>query len=112
MGLNPYGYQWKITNQASELQDKYSGLENGEEVDVEVSIAGRIIARRVFGKLAFFNLQDESGTIQLYLDKKRITTQMPDAENPFSTLTKLSDVGDILGVVGAIKKTEKGELSE
>ena len=111
LGLNPYGYQWKITHQASELRDKYADLENGEEVDVEVSIAGRIIARRVFGKLAFFKLQDETGTLQLYLDKKTITAQMPDDENPFNTLTKLTDVGDILGVVGTIKKTEKGELS-
>ena len=111
LGLNPYGYQWKITDKASELQDKYSDLENGEEVDIEVSIAGRIIARRVFGKLAFFNLQDETGVIQLYLDKKRITANMPTIEKPFNTLTKLTDVGDILGVVGTLKKTEKGELS-
>jgi len=38
--------------------------------DLEVAIAGRILVRRVFGKLAFFSLQDETGTIQLYLDKK------------------------------------------
>lgn len=111
LGLNPYAYQWKITHHAATLQEKYITLENGEEVDLEVSLAGRIIARRVFGKLAFFNLQDETGTIQLYLDKKRIGEQMSDIPNAFSNLLKLTDVGDIIGVIGTIKRTEKGELS-
>ncbi|MFW6359340.1 MAG: OB-fold nucleic acid binding domain-containing protein, partial [Chroococcales cyanobacterium] len=71
-GLNPYAYKWDITHHAAQLQETYTDLANGEEVEAEVAIAGRIIARRVFGKLAFFSLQDETGTIQLYLDKKKI----------------------------------------
>jgi len=111
LGLNPYGYGWDITHQAAELQETYQDLVNGEEVDVTVAIAGRILARRVMGKLAFFTLQDESGTIQLYLEKQRLTEQMPDVENPFNLLKKVSDAGDILGVTGTLKRTEKGELS-
>ena len=76
-----------------------------------MSIAGRITARRVFGKLAFFTLQDETGTIQLYLDKKEITAGMPNLEQAFNLLKKQTDTGDILGVKGIIKRTEKGELS-
>jgi len=110
-GLNPFGYKWEITHHAGELQQQYVDLENGEEAAVEVSIAGRIIARRVFGKLAFFTLQDETGTIQLYLDKKRITAAMPHLDNAFNLLKKQTDAGDFLGVKGTIKRTDKGELS-
>ncbi|WP_339390395.1 lysine--tRNA ligase [Crocosphaera watsonii] len=111
IGLIPYAYQWKSSHDAASLQDKYASLKNGEEVEVDVAIAGRIIARRVFGKLAFFSLQDESGTIQLYLDKKEIQAHMSELESAFNHLKKLTDTGDIIGVKGSIKRTEKGELS-
>lgn len=110
--MNPYAYRWEITHHAAQLQEKFADLASGEEVEVEVAIAGRILARRVFGKLAFFSLQDETGTIQLYLDKKRIQEGMTNTDpNAFNHLKQLTDVGDILGVKGTIKKTEKGELS-
>ncbi|NET05856.1 MAG: lysine--tRNA ligase [Symploca sp. SIO2B6] len=111
LGLNPYAYRWESTHHTAELQEKFVELPNGEEVDLEVAIAGRILARRVFGKLAFFNLQDQTGTIQLYLDKKKITAEMEDVPNAFNHLKQLTDIGDIIGVKGTIKRTEKGELS-
>ncbi|NCS49910.1 MAG: lysine--tRNA ligase [Microcystis aeruginosa BK11-02] len=110
-GVNPYAYQWKSTAHAQQLQEQYADLAPGEEISVEVAIAGRIIARRIMGKLAFFNLQDETGTIQLYLDKKRIIETMSDVPNAFNTVIKLTDTGDILGAKGTIKRTERGELS-
>ncbi|MCM0591001.1 MAG: lysine--tRNA ligase [Gloeotrichia echinulata IR180] len=112
LGLNPYAYRWELTHHAAQLQEKFAELPSGEEVDIEVSIAGRIMARRVFGKLAFFTLQDETGTIQLYLDKNRIQESMADVDaDAFNHIKQLSDAGDILGVKGTIKRTEKGELS-
>lgn len=111
LGMNPYAYNWKSTHQTAELQEKYADLAAGSEVEEEVAVAGRIIARRVFGKLAFFSLQDETGTIQLYLDKNRIQQGMEDVPNAFNSLKQLSDAGDILGAKGTIKRTEKGELS-
>jgi lysyl-tRNA synthetase class 2 len=110
-GLNPYAYQWKSTAHAQQLQEQYADLAPGEEISAEVAIAGRIIARRIMGKLAFFNLQDETGTIQLYLDKKRISETMSAVPNAFNTVIKLTDTGDILGAKGTIKRTERGELS-
>ncbi|GAB4332077.1 MAG: lysine--tRNA ligase [Leptolyngbyaceae cyanobacterium] len=111
-GYTPYAYRWEVTHHAADLQSTYADLANGEEVDVKVAIAGRITARRVFGKLAFFTLQDETGTIQLYLEKNRIQEYM-EAEDPdaFNHLKQLTDVGDIIGAIGTIKRTEKGELS-
>jgi lysyl-tRNA synthetase class 2 len=112
LGMNPYAYSWDVTHHTADLQAKYADLLSGEEVDVEVAVAGRIMARRVFGKLAFFTLQDETGTIQLYLEKKRIDEAMADVlPNAFKQLDKLTDAGDIIGVKGTIKRTEKGELS-
>ncbi|NER79309.1 MAG: lysine--tRNA ligase [Leptolyngbya sp. SIO1D8] len=110
-GLNPFAYRWEKTHEAADLQSKYQDLADGEEVQDEVAIAGRILARRVFGKLAFFSVQDESGTIQLYLDKKTIREGMPENAEAFSQLKQLTDVGDFIGVQGTIKRTEKGELS-
>lgn len=110
-GQSPYAYRWEVTHHAADLQAKFADLAAGEEVDLDVTIAGRIVARRVFGKLAFFNLQDETGTIQLYLDKTRIEREMANTPDAFNHLKQLTDVGDIIGAKGTIKRTEKGELS-
>ncbi|KAI4354675.1 hypothetical protein L6164_003522 [Bauhinia variegata] len=107
-GLNPYAYNWDRTHSANQLQDIYKNLGNGEESHSEndhVCIAGRIVARRAFGKLAFLTLRDDSGTIQLYCDKERLIGDQ------FERLKAVVDVGDILGARGSIKRTEKGELS-
>ncbi|MBR8838742.1 MAG: lysine--tRNA ligase [Stigonema ocellatum SAG 48.90 = DSM 106950] len=112
LGMNPYAYRWESTHHAAELQEKFADLPSGEAVDLEVAIAGRIMMRRFLGKLAFFTLQDESGTIQLYLEKKNIQEGMADIDpDAFKHLDKLIDAGDIIGVKGTIKRTEKGELS-
>jgi lysyl-tRNA synthetase, class II len=108
-GLNPFGYRWQLTHHAAELQTKFIDLPPGQEENLEVAIAGRVMARRFMGKLAFCTVQDETGTIQLYLEKNRLSTGMD--ETAFKQLEKLLDTGDFLGVKGTIKRTEKGELS-
>ncbi|KAK6137802.1 hypothetical protein DH2020_028461 [Rehmannia glutinosa] len=107
-GLDPYAYKWERTHTTNQLQEIYRNLGNGEESSSEsdhVSIAGRIVARRAFGKLAFLTLRDDSGTIQLYCEKERLLNDQ------FEHLKTLVDIGDILGARGSIKRTEKGELS-
>ncbi|XP_058200509.1 lysine--tRNA ligase, chloroplastic/mitochondrial-like isoform X3 [Rhododendron vialii] len=107
-GLEPYAYKWERTHTANQLQDIYRNLGNGEESTSKsdcVSVAGRIVARRAFGKLAFLTLRDDSGTIQLYCEKERL------ANDQFEMLKTFVDIGDILGANGSIKRTEKGELS-
>ncbi len=112
LGMNPYAYRWESTHHAAQLQEKFADLANGEELDIDVAVAGRIMVRRVFGKLAFFDIEDETGKIQLYLEKNRIQAGMADIDaNAFNHLKQLTDVGDILGAKGTIKRTEKGELS-
>ena len=68
--VEPYAYRWDRTHIASELQEMYRHLANGEESKDEslsdnVSLAGIIIACRAFRKLAFLTLRDDSGTIQV-----------------------------------------------
>ena len=113
VGMNPFAYIWRSSHTMNDLQSKYADLPNGEEIeDDEVAIAGRIMARRVFGKLAFFTLQDETGNIQLFLDKNRIQECMGDRfPDAFANLKQLTDMGDIIGARGTIKRTDKGELS-
>ncbi len=108
-GYTPFAYRWQVTHHTAELQAKFADLAPGAEADLEVSVAGRIMARRFMGKLAFCTLQDETGQIQLFLEKSRLTEQID--EEAFKRLDKLLDTGDILGVKGTIKRTEKGELS-
>ena len=69
IGQGPYGLNFRPTDSAAVLQEKYADLPNGKEKKEKVSIAGRITSRRVMGKLAFFTLADETGSIQLFLDK-------------------------------------------
>ncbi|XP_031481529.1 lysine--tRNA ligase, chloroplastic/mitochondrial [Nymphaea colorata] len=106
-GCEPYAYKWNKSHSAAELQELYKNLKNGEEAEEDlVSVAGRIIARRDFGKkLSFLILRDDSGTIQLYCEKGRFQGEQ------FGQLKDFVDIGDILGATGSIKRTEKGELS-
>jgi len=104
--VNPYAYSYDRTHSAEDLQKLYDGkLEGGEEDETaDVAVAGRVMAKRVFGKLAFFTLQDESSTIQLHLEKNRLG-------DTFKDLKAWVDAGDIIGVRGTVRRTDKGELS-
>ena len=113
IGQGPYGLNFRPTDSAVALQKKYADLPNGEEKTEEVSIAGRITSRRVLGKLAFFTLADETGTIQLFLEKATLnqTANNKNNENNFENITSLVDSGDWIGVSGILRRTDRGELS-
>jgi len=105
-GLNPFAYTFVNTHKSSDLATICTSLKDGEEdATLRVALAGRIMVRRVFGKLAFFTLQDESGTMQLYLEQGRM------GEEAFERVKSWTDAGDIIGVKGTMKRTDKGELS-
>ena len=77
-----------------------------------VSIAGRVMAKRVMGKIAFFTISDQEGQIQLYLDKRIINLNLENKKLlSFEDIKEIVDIGDWIGVYGTIKKTNKGELS-
>ena len=104
----PYALTFDPSHRMAALQQEHADLPNGEERDVTVSVAGRVMTRRVMGKLAFFTLADETGTIQLFLEKACLEAQK---EGWFKQITALVDAGDWLGVTGILRRTDRGELS-
>ncbi len=112
-GKDPYAINFQPTHKTAQLQVDHEDLPKGQERDLKVVLAGRILARRVMGKLAFFTLSDESGTIQLFLDKKTLeefdlVNQEPSS---FKQITDFVDSGDWIGVEGILRRTDRGELS-
>ena len=65
-GFAPYAEKFKISHTTQFLSKKFDYLENGQEEDFDVSIAGRVITKRVLGKIAFFTINDQEGQIQLF----------------------------------------------
>ena len=108
LGQGPYALTFDTSHRMAALQQEHADLPNGEERDVTVSVAGRVMTRRVMGKLAFFTLADETGTIQLFLEKACLEAQK---EGWFKQITSLVDAGDWLGVTGTLRRTDRGELS-
>lgn len=100
MGKDPFQIvkydQTEHTTQIKENYDKYEGK--------DVSIAGRMMFKRVMGKASFFNIQDRDGRIQVYVSRD-------DLGDEEYKLFKKSDVGDIFGVKGFVFKTKTGEIS-
>ena len=108
LGQSPYALTFRPSHRMSELQETHADLPKGEERDVSVSVAGRVMTRRVMGKLAFFTLADETGSIQLFLEKAGLEAHQ---EGWFKQITSLVDSGDWLGVSGTLRRTDRGELS-
>ncbi len=115
LGNGPYGINFQPTHKASVLQADHADLANGQEREIDVCIAGRIITRRVMGKLAFFTLADETGLIQLFIEKATLDKSSSSAEkeaiSAFNQLKDLVDAGDWIGVKGILRRTDRGELS-
>lgn len=95
-------YRFDRDSSTASIVERFAELEDGSESGVSVSVAGRLMLRRVQGKLAFGVLADSSGRIQLFAPAK--TT--PE----FDGFTGL-DLGDWIGVTGEVMKTRRGELS-
>ncbi|MBR5070732.1 MAG: lysine--tRNA ligase, partial [Oscillospiraceae bacterium] len=72
--------------------------------EVTVSVAGRVMTRRIMGKASFFNLQDSSGTIQVYARRDDV------GDDTYARFKKW-DIGDILGVKGYVFRTQTGEIT-
>ena len=103
-GENPYGHAFHYTHHLTDLDEKYASLEDGASTEDEVDVAGRIMAKRVQGKIAFFELRDATGDIQLFC---RINSL---GEDLFKEMKDL-DVGDWIGAEGAMMRTRRGQLS-
>lgn len=91
--------KYDTTHHSVEISDNYDELEGKE-----VSVAGRMMAKRIMGKAAFTHILDLKGRIQAYVSRDSL------GEEEYAAFKKL-DIGDIVGVVGKVFKTKTGEIS-
>jgi len=98
-GINPFGEKFDFTHHAKQLVDNYE-----EYAGKEVSIAGRIMAKRGHGKAGFANVQDATGQIQVYA---RLNDLGPENYELYKGL----DIGDLVGIRGTVFKTRMGEVT-
>ena len=111
LGQGPYAARFATSHRLQALQEAHADLPRGQECDQTVRVAGRVMTRRVMGKLAFFGLSDETGSIQLFIEKATLTAANPETPQTFEQVTNLVDRGDVLGVAGTLRRTDRGELS-
>ena len=104
---NPFINDFKPSNLAQDIINDYDGFskEELEEKNVEVSVAGRMMLKRVMGKASFATLQDSSAKIQIFATRDELP------EGFYNEQFKKWDIGDIIGAVGTLFKTNVGELS-
>lgn len=99
-GNNPFEImKYDVTYHSQDIRDRFEELENKE-----VSIAGRILSKRVMGKASFCHIQDLAGSIQSYVARDAL------GEEAYKAFKKL-DIGDIVGIKGTVFKTKTDEIS-
>ncbi|HOY38054.1 MAG: lysine--tRNA ligase [Bacteroidales bacterium] len=109
LNINPYpAAEYKVNISAGTILSTFSD-ENPEELR-DVSLAGRIMSRRIMGSASFAELQDDTGRIQLYFNRDAICPS--EDKTMYNTVFKrLLDIGDIIGVKGYVFRTKMGEIS-
>lgn len=108
LGINPYpAALYEVNATSSDILEKFP---NDNSLFQEVSIAGRIMSRRIMGAASFVELQDSCGRIQLYVKRDEICPE--EDKTLYNTVFKrLLDIGDIIGVTGFVFVTQMGEIS-
>jgi lysyl-tRNA synthetase class 2 len=104
---NPFKNHFRPKDFAQEITEQYDGQDKDslEEKKIEVTIAGRIMLKRVMGKASFAHIQDTTGKIQIYVARDDLP------EGVYNEQFKKWDIGDIVGLTGSLFKTKVGELS-
>ena len=109
MGIEPYPAAEYVTNAFStDIKQEFVDVENVEPR--KVSVAGRIMSRRVMGKASFIELQDSKGRIQVYITRDDICPG-EDKELYTTVFKRLLDLGDFIGIEGFVFRTQMGEIS-
>lgn len=104
---NAFPNDFRRDTLAAECHNEYGDktAEELQQLDIKVSVAGRMMAKRIMGKASFTQLQDMSGRIQLFLQRDALP------EGVYNEEFKKWDIGDIIGAQGTLFKTKTGELS-
>jgi lysyl-tRNA synthetase class 2 len=105
-GEDPYPVRFDRSHTLGEVREQWeTQLETGATSDEVVRVAGRVVSRRVQGKLVFAGLRDSTGSLQLFVNKSEL------GDDAFARFVDEVERGDWVGVEGAVMKTKKGELS-
>ena len=100
-GNNPFvKVSYEVTENSASVKAKFEELEGKE-----VSIAGRLMSRRIMGKASFSHIQDRDGLLQIYVKRDDV------GEDTYAAFKKDYDLGDIVGIRGYVFKTQTGEIS-
>ena len=103
-GETPYAVRFDVSDHCAELEARYAELEDGAETEDRVAIAGRIMAIRNQGKVAFIVLRDATADMQLFIRINNV------GEEAFAAIKDL-DIGDWVGAEGTMLRTRRGQLS-
>lgn len=107
MGIDPYpAAEYVVTDYSTNIKSEFSD----DAPRKEVSVAGRIMSRRIMGKASFLELQDSKGRIQVYISRDDLC---PDENKDMYNVVfkKLLDIGDFIGIDGYVFRTQMGEIS-
>lgn len=108
LGIEPYpAEEFEVTAYSKDIK---GGFDDNSSDKIEVSIAGRVMSRRVMGKASFLELQDAQGRIQVYVARDSICPG-EDKTMYNSVVKRLMDIGDFIGVKGYVFRTQVGEIS-
>jgi len=108
-GIDPYpGAEYHISHYATDIKSSFT--EDNKDDFQKVSIAGRLMMKRIMGKASFAELQDSSGRIQAYVSRDDIC---PDEDKTLynTVFKKLLDIGDFIGISGFVFHTKTGEIT-
>lgn len=105
LGIDPFPHNYKKTHFAADIKSKDEEFQPGDvKEELTAKLAGRLMTKRPMGKAAFFNIQDQTGSLQAYV-------QVAELNEKDQQSFKLMDIGDIVGIEGYLFKTRKGEMS-
>ncbi len=108
LGINPYpADEYKVDAWSDEVKENFGG---DEEASRQVSMAGRVMSRRIMGKASFMELQDSRGRIQVYVNRDELCPE-EDKSLYNEVFKKLLDIGDFVGITGFVFRTKTGEIS-
>ena len=115
MGIEPYpAAEYVVNAYSDDIKANFTDIAEGEDPAVvgrQVSVAGRIMGRRIMGKAAFMELQDSKGRIQVYVSRDALCPDPEHTEMYNTVFKKLLDIGDFVGVKGYVFRTQTGEIS-
>jgi lysyl-tRNA synthetase class 2 len=107
LGIDPYpAAEWVVNAWSDDIKERF----NDDDEPRQVSIAGRIMSRRIMGKASFMELKDSRGRVQVYISRDDLC---PDENKDLYNVVfkKLLDIGDFVGIEGYVFRTQTGEIS-